>query len=171
MTAEIVPLQDLDRVGLLALNNAHATELSAVSPELLDRILSQATLAIGVAPMRAALIAFDEASGYSGRNFAWFVGRYPRFLYVDRVVVSPEARGQGLARLLYDRVFEVAGDRPVTCEVNQEPPNSASDAFHAGLGFVPLGTAVHGGKTVRYLVRQPASGGAASGGAESGGTA
>ena len=155
MTPEIVPLAQLERVALLALNNAHATELSGVSPELLDRILAQATLAIGIAPMRAALIAFDEASHYSGRNFAWFVGRYPRFLYVDRVVVAPEARGQGLARLLYDRVFETAGDRPVACEVNVEPPNSASDAFHAALGFVPVGTAVHGGKTVRYLIRQP----------------
>ena len=155
MTDEIVPLRDLDRVGLLALNNAHATELSNLSPELLDRVLGLATLAIGVAPMRAALIAFDEASFYTGRNFAWFVGKYPRFLYVDRVVVAPESRGQGLARLLYGRVFETAGDRPVACEVNLEPPNSASDAFHAALGFAPVGTAVHGGKTVRYMIRQP----------------
>ena len=41
----------------------------------------------------------------------------------------------------------------VVCEVNTIPPNPASDAFHAALGFVAVGTAsVHGGsRTVRYL--------------------
>ena len=46
--------------------------------------------------------------------------------------------------------------RIVTCEVNAEPPNPASDAFHAALGFAEVGDAViHGGKkAVRYYVRQ-----------------
>ncbi|RUZ33524.1 GNAT family N-acetyltransferase, partial [Mesorhizobium sp. M7A.F.Ca.US.003.02.1.1] len=44
----------------------------------------------------------------------------------------------------------------VTCEVNTAPPNPASDAFHAALGFVEAGGAViHGGKkAVRYYARQ-----------------
>jgi predicted GNAT superfamily acetyltransferase len=40
--------------------------------------------------------------------------------------------------------------------VNAQPPNPTSDAFHAALGFVQVGTATFddSAKTVRYLVRQ-----------------
>jgi predicted GNAT superfamily acetyltransferase len=43
----------------------------------------------------------------------------------------------------------------VTCEVNADPPNPASDAFHAALGFAIAGQAlIHGGsKSVRYFTR------------------
>jgi uncharacterized protein len=43
----------------------------------------------------------------------------------------------------------------VVCEVNISPPNPASDAFHAALGFAEVGSAsVYGeSKTVRYLSR------------------
>lgn len=34
-----------------------------------------------------------------------------------------------------------------------EPPNPASDAFHAALGFEPVGSAGVGSKTVRYFAR------------------
>ena len=48
------------------------------------------------------------------------------------------------------------GHERVVCEVNREPPNPASDAFHATLGFSEVGAAaIHGGsKTVRYLARE-----------------
>jgi predicted GNAT superfamily acetyltransferase len=41
----------------------------------------------------------------------------------------------------------------VVCEVNIEPPNLLSDAFHAAMGFDGVGqAAIHNGtKTVRYL--------------------
>ena len=60
-----------------------------------------------------------------------------------------------LARRLYADLFEHAvraGHDRVVCEVNKTPPNPASDAFHAALGFVEVGTAsVYGSRTVRYL--------------------
>lgn len=153
MSAVIVPLAGLDRARLLALNNAHATELSWLTADRLDLLLAQASLALGVAPMQAALIAFDQASPYEGGHFRWFCERYSRFLYVDRVVVAAEARGQGLGRRLYADVFAAAGPDPVACEVNIDPPNPVSEAFHAAMGFVPVGTASRDGRTVRYLWR------------------
>ena len=84
---------------------------------------------------------------------------YKRFVYVDRVVVAAAARGRGHARRLYEDLFDHvrrAGQVIVTCEVNADPPNPASDAFHAALGFAEVGDAViHGGKkAVRYYLRQ-----------------
>ena len=101
-------------------------------------------------------MAFDQDARYDSPNFLWFRSRYPRFVYVDRIVVASSARGRGHARRLYDDLFEqaiAAGHERVVCEVNSQPPNPASDAFHAALGFVEVGTGdVYGGsRTVRYL--------------------
>lgn len=42
----------------------------------------------------------------------------------------------------------------VCCDVNLDPPNPASDSFHAGFGFAEVGRArLASGKQVRYLVR------------------
>ena len=106
----------------------------------------------------AFLLAFDQDAQYDSPNFLWFRSRYPRFVYVDRIVVASSARGRGHARRLYDDLFKqalAAGHDRVVCEVNTQPPNPASDAFHAALGFVEVGTAdVHdGNRTVRYLSR------------------
>jgi predicted GNAT superfamily acetyltransferase len=48
----------------------------------------------------AFLLAFREGAGYDSVNYRWFAQRYERFLYVDRVVVAPAARGQGAASQL-----------------------------------------------------------------------
>ena len=158
MTDRITALADIDQARLLALNNAHATELSLLTAERLATLLAQSFYARGIGDLDAALIAFDQASAYSGRNFAWFRERFPRFVYIDRVVVDPAARGLGLARALYADLFAAAiaaGHTLVACEVNIDPPNPASDAFHAAQGFTPVGSAAQpdGEKTVRYLVR------------------
>ena len=147
----------MDRAALLALNNAHAVELSWLDPERLDVLLQQANYARGMGDAAAALIAFDQDSAYSGGHFAWFRARYPRFRYVDRVVVAPAARGRGLARALYADLFAsavAAGHTLVACEVNADPPNPESDRFHAAHGFAAVGSAATGGKTVRYLLRR-----------------
>jgi predicted GNAT superfamily acetyltransferase len=47
-----------------------------------------------------------------------------------------------------------AGHSLVGCEVNVVPPNPASDAFHASLGFEEAAVRrLESGKTVRYLER------------------
>jgi predicted GNAT superfamily acetyltransferase len=141
---------------LLALNNAHAKELSWLEPERLEHLVGQAFLARRIGNLDAFLLAFDQDADYGSPNFLWFRARYPRFVYVDRIVVASLARGRGCARRLYRDLFEHAdgaGHERVVCEVNSRPPNSASDAFHAALGFVEVGTAsvYDGSRTVRYL--------------------
>lgn len=146
--------------ALLALNNAHAQELSWLEAERLEYLIGEAFLARRIGRLDAFMLAFDQDARYDSPNFIWFRARYPRFVYVDRIVVAPTARGRGCARRLYDDLFEHAvraGHDRIVCEVNKTPPNAASDAFHAALDFVEVGTAsVHGGsRTVRYLSRTP----------------
>jgi predicted GNAT superfamily acetyltransferase len=145
---------------LLALNNDHARELSWLEPQRLEYLVGEAFLARRIGHVDAFLLAFDQDARYDNPNFEWFRARYPRFVYVDRIVVAASARGRGSARRLYDDLFERAirarHDR-VVCEVNSTPPNPASDAFHAALGFVEVGTAslYNGSRTVRYLSYRP----------------
>lgn len=144
--------------ALLALNNAHAQELSWLEPERLEHLVAQAFQACRIGNLDAFLLAFDQDADYDSPNFLWFRARHARFVYVDRIVVAGSARGLGCARRLYHDLFEQAGkaghDR-VVCEVNTRPPNPVSDAFHAALGFVEVGRAsIHEGrKTVRHLSR------------------
>jgi uncharacterized protein len=144
--------------GVLALNNAHATELSPLTMDELRAILANAFYARRVGETEGFLIALDETHPtYASPNYLWFSARHPRFVYVDRVVVAEGARAKGHARRLYADLIAHAravGHELIACEVNADPPNPASDAFHAALGFKPVGlAAIHGGsKTVRYLI-------------------
>jgi predicted GNAT superfamily acetyltransferase len=159
VAADIVRDEPLGK-ALLALNNAHAQELSWLEAERLEYLVREAFLARRIGNLDAFLLAFDQDGRYDSPNFIWFRARYPRFVYVDRIVVAPSARGRGCARRLYADLFDHAvraGHDRVVCEVNIIPPNPASDAFHAALGFIEVGTAsVHDGRrTVRYLSHAP----------------
>jgi predicted GNAT superfamily acetyltransferase len=143
--------------NLLALNNAHAQELSWLEQERLQHLIAEAFLVRRIGNLAAFLLAFDQNANYDSPNYLWFRDRYPRFVYVDRIVVAQSARGHGHARRLYEDLFSRAlaaqHDR-IFCEVNLVPPNPASDAFHASLGFTEVGKANVGSRTVRYLSRE-----------------
>jgi uncharacterized protein len=156
-SAEISQGELLGR-AMLALNNAHSQELSWLEPERLQHLAAHAFFARRIGDLDAFLLALDQDAPYDSPNFLWFRVRYPRFVYVDRIVVASSARGRGHARQLYRNLFDQAsltGHDRVVCEVNARPPNPESDAFHAALGFTEVGSAsIHNdSKTVRYLLR------------------
>ena len=143
---------------ILRLNNLHAAALSRLDAAALAAMLSRAFHARRIGRAEAFLLAFDQHAEYGSPNFAWFRARFATFVYVDRIAVAAEARGRGHARRLYADLFRraaAAGQTRIGCEVNAHPPNPASDALHASLGFAEVGRAVlqDGAKTVRYLLR------------------
>ena len=135
ITADLEP-------AVLALNNRHAEELAWLEPEELSHLIAESFYAPRIGNLEAFLIAFDQDAEYDSPNFLWFKARYPRFVYVDRIVVAVPARGRGHARSLYNDLFERAaraGHDIVVCEINSDPPNPGSEAFHAALGFTEAG--------------------------------
>jgi uncharacterized protein len=148
-------LRKTDLDWALALNASADVELSPLARWGLLDIVDAAFYARLAEPKRGFLIAFDQDANYRSTNFHWFKARLSRFVYVDRIAVAEAARGQGIARRLYDDLFATARDAGhdrIVCEVNVDPPNPASDAFHARFGFSEIGRAkLAGGKVVRYL--------------------
>ena len=71
-------------------------------------------------------------------NFNWFSECSDTFVYVDRIIVSAELRGQGVAPGLSNDPFERARMtryKRIGCELNAKPPNPQSDLFHDKMGF------------------------------------
>jgi predicted GNAT superfamily acetyltransferase len=151
-------MKRMDEASVLALNAAHERETSPLDLDALRRLVGQAFhVGLREGGRGGFLIALTEEAAYDNDNFAWFKARYPRFVYVDRVIVAPASRGGGLARGLYEDLFGVAaasGRDVIACEINLEPPNPASDGFHRALGFSEAGrVCLPSGKLLRMLVR------------------
>ncbi len=150
------PIVAADLGWVLALNRVHETELSPLDAAGLAALVDVATYGFAIDPEAAFLLVMDQNADYASPNFVWHRNRFDRFAYVDRIAVSADHRRKGHAQALYGALFEAArrdGLERIVCEVNSDPPNPQSDAFHASLGFVPVGEEhlPDRGKTVRYL--------------------
>lgn len=144
-----------DNEAVRALNNAFAAETSHLEAEDWSRLVRQARVAALVPPGDAFLLVLDQDADYDSPNFLWWKERRKRFLYVDRIVVAHAAQGRGLGRRLYAHVLAEArrlGFDRIVCEINLEPPNPGSVAFHRALEFKPAGEQrLADGKTVGYF--------------------
>jgi predicted GNAT superfamily acetyltransferase len=83
-----------------------------------------------------SFVAEDDEGELAGFLCGFLSQTYPEQAYVHFVGVSPEHRGAGLARVLYERFFaaaSAAGRTSVHCVTS--PANSGSLAFHARIGF------------------------------------
>jgi predicted GNAT superfamily acetyltransferase len=152
----------IDLAGVLELNRGSEAQTSPLDAGALRTLLAQAFhVGLRDAGRTAVLIALDQDADYASPNFHWFRERYPRFVYVDRIIVGAAVRGRGSARSLYEELFAVAqraGHAIVCCEVNLVPPNPGSQRLHAALGFEEVGRAAPYGteKLVQYLLRPAA---------------
>jgi len=139
------PLESADLHAAVDLNNGAVPAVPPTDRGALSLLVAAASLALVAeqAPGHPLgfLIAMDPGTDYDSENYRWFSGRGDSFVYVDRVVVAPGARGTGIGRALYEAVFERArehGFGEVDCEVNVRPANPESLAFHARMGFEKL---------------------------------
>jgi predicted GNAT superfamily acetyltransferase len=153
---------DADQAVLLELNQSSVQELSPLDPQRLRYILELAyrsTVVERDGEVLAFAIAIAPGADYDSRNYARLSERFERFLYLDRIAVAAGARRQGFGAMLYDALERSA--RPfgrMVCDVNVEPPNEASLAFHAARGYQPLEELAHAEKKVVLLSKELASG-------------
>ena len=151
-----------DLTALLAMNNALAPHVGLVGAARMADLAAWAELALVAelcGTLAGGMVAIGPGTAYDSPNYRWFCDRYPDFLYVDRVFVAPAFHGRGIGRRLYDPVTARAAARgaPVTCEVNELPPNPDSIAFHERLGFVTVGCQEYEGGAQRVAMRAMAT--------------
>jgi predicted GNAT superfamily acetyltransferase len=142
-----------DRPRLLELNAESVQMLSELDEQRLEFILSLAQRSL-VAELDAKVagfaIAIAQGTGYDSDNYRWFSERYERFLYLDRIAVDAAARRHGLGGALYEAMEATAAPLGrMVCEVNVEPLNEVSLAFHRARGYQEVGRLAHG--TVRTV--------------------
>ncbi len=137
------PAQLADLPSVLVINQANVPEVGPTTLERLEAFLAMAELfevAVGADDHPVAfVIVLAEGCDYDSPNYAWFVERHERFLYVDRIAVDAGHRHRGIARRLYDDAvaqLRRTGRHLLCAEVNVEPRNDISLAFHHGYGFV-----------------------------------
>lgn len=130
--------------AVLALNNAAAPNVNAITMDVLERIVALAAyfrVAVDAEGVAGFVICLPSGTSYWSENYMWFAARYPSFLYLDRVVVAERARGRGVGALLYADMHSFAATRwpRVTLEVNLRPANPGSVRFHERLGYERVG--------------------------------
>ena len=153
---ELRPIGPDDVDDVLDLNQRSTPEVGEVDRARLQAILDEASLALLARDTDGRLAGFvvvlAPGAAYDSPNYLHFAATYPDFRYVDRIAIDPRAQGRGLGRRCYEAVVghaRDAGSPRVVAEVNLEPPNPGSLAFHAALGFTKVGTqSNYGGSTV-----------------------
>ena len=103
------------------------------------------------------VIAMRDGAPYDNGNYQWFEARVRDMVYVERIVLAADARGQGLGHQLYEELSTMAladGCSVMTAEMDIEPPNTHSLHFHYKRGFVEHGQRVlEGSKRVSMQCR------------------
>lgn len=149
-----------DRVAILAVNGESVPGVSAFDEDKLEMLATASDpllVVVGDDGVAGYLIAFTPDARYQGACFRWFRENRPGSLYIDQVAIGASARRRGAGSALYDAAEEAARERGLdrlTCEVNLDPPNPESMAFHAARGFQQVGTlAVPDGRRVSLQLK------------------
>lgn len=155
MSIALRDIEDEDLARITELNNAAVPAVSPVDEESMQALLYLSDLALAAVDdddeVVGFLLAMSPGANYASENFRWFEKRGTDFFYVDRVVIAADYRGHGIGTQIYDVVFERAqslGREEITLEININPPNPGSMAFHKRLGFIEVGQQDTKGGTV-----------------------
>jgi len=138
------PITEADHDDVLALNESNVAALAPMDRGRLvelDALADRFDVVDVQGEFGGFVITFSPGSSYDGEHYRWFTDLYAdRFYYLDRIVLSERFRRQRLGTFVYDEIEHVAAkyDR-LALEVNLQPRNDISLAFHAARGFAEVG--------------------------------
>lgn len=149
-TMKIRSIHPSDVASIHALNQSAVPHVGAMTPDELSHIIDESCISLVAHPASLSeqvvgfCLVLAPTADYSSQNFRWFCDRYNDFIYLDRVAVDQNYRRQGIGARFYETIGRLAPTRCpearwLTLEVNIEPRNEASLAFHEGMGFEIVG--------------------------------
>ncbi|MEP6665242.1 MAG: GNAT family N-acetyltransferase [Nocardioidaceae bacterium] len=155
----IRPFSDRDVEAVLALNEESVWALSPLDEPGLTLLRDEAacTLVSELGDEVAGFaVAYAPRASYGSINYAWHSERFDDFLYLDRIAVSKAHRRQGIATGLYDEIEQRASPHSrMVCEVNYDPPNLESLAFHTHRGYREIGHLLQLNGHVTVMLEKP----------------
>lgn len=162
MTASVSPsvLRPIvadDHAWVLDLNERFVDVLSAMDGDRLHYLLARAAGAFIIEHegQRAGFVlTFAPGVDYDSIYYRWFSDHLDDFRYLDRVVIDDAYQRLGLGSKAYAELENGTGPScPMTLEVNVDPPNHASLAFHADRGYREIARLGNAGKQVALMQR------------------
>jgi len=139
----IGPVGKAHHRSILQMNEAFVHWLSPLDQNKLDYILDRAAYQRQINDGAGVLLGYADDVDYPDhKNLTWLNTKLSNFFYIDRIIISGAAQGQGLGRRLYEDVESFArkaGYKTLACEVNTKPNNPTSHHFHLSMGFKPIG--------------------------------
>lgn len=149
---------EADLPAVLALNHAHVELLSPMDAPRLLQLLGWACrgdVIVCDGEVAGFVLVFAPGTPYDSPNYRWFSARYGEgFHYLDRVVVDDRYRRRGLASAAYEVIeAAAAGHGRLVLEVNVDPPNEASLAFHRARGYREVGRLGADGHAVALMAK------------------
>ncbi len=156
------PITDTDVPAVLALNHRFVEVLSPLDAERLAWLVGLADRAEVLEvddKVAGFVVTFGPGSDYDSENYRWFSERFGSdFYYLDRIVVAEHLRRRGLAGFVYEAMEAAAQEYGrMALEVNVDPPNHGSLAFHATRGYAEVGRLGEPGHAVALLVKELAA--------------
>lgn len=157
--ARLRPITPDDVPTILDLNERDVHLLAPMDAARLEQLrgLAERADVIDVEGQVAGFVlTFGPGSDYDSENYRWHAERFgDRFAYLDRIVIATPFRRRGLGRFVYDELESAAMPHGrMTLEVNVDPPNEGSLAFHAGRGYVEVGRLGDPGHVVALMVKE-----------------
>ena len=159
MNYSIIPATHSDLEFVLSLNQRSLNAVSGLDLKKINRFLKVSSyfkiFLIENTPV-GFLIGLLPGKDYQSENYIWLNNRYESFIYVDRVIIDPEYRSQGLGSLFYEDLLTSFRNKvgSILCEVNIKPFNKQSINFHKKYGFKIIGKqdTENGTKRVSYMM-------------------
>jgi ribosomal protein S18 acetylase RimI-like enzyme len=123
-------------VMLRAATPADYDRIAAVLDEWWGRPVGHALPRLFLDHFHATSTVAEAGGGLAGFLIGFLSPSQPEAAYIHFVGVHPERRGEGLARVLYERFFALAAaDGRTVVSAVTAPVNARSIAFHTALGF------------------------------------
>jgi predicted GNAT superfamily acetyltransferase len=157
MTTRLRPLTADDHAAVVALNDRHVHLTAPMDEARLVELAAAAEHADVIdvdGEFAGFVLTFGAGAAYDGAHFAWFAERYEDYCYLDRIVIHEDFQRRGLGSFVYDELEGSCGRPAFTLEVNIDPPNEPSLAFHRGRGFTEVGQSDASGHWVSLMVKQ-----------------
>jgi uncharacterized protein len=132
------PIEPRHHGFVLELNRKHQHLTAPMAEERMLELLGWCEQAVVIEAddvLAGFVFTFAAHTPYDSSSYREFCRRFAEFTYLDRIVIDDAFQRRGVGTLVYDQLEATSHTRMVL-EVNIDPPNEASLAFHRARGYV-----------------------------------